>query len=98
MHNIDSKPWSFRWLLQHIGSFFLLIGAVTAAAVVLTTLIIAVEEVISLIAVQRPINTYTNVYGNAAQTIVWHFLIVFIVVTFWAALDTFVPETPDKDA
>ncbi|MCW0953787.1 hypothetical protein OIT44_06960 [Weissella ceti] len=92
MQNIDSKPWSFRWLMEHLGSAVLLIGAVTAAAVALTTLIIGVEELISLIVVQRPINTYTNAYGNALQTVLWHFLIVFVVVAFWAALDTFTAE------
>lgn len=95
MRNIDSKPWSFRWIMQHLGSAILLIGAVTAAAVALTTLIIGVEELISLILLQRPINTYTNVYGNAFQTVLWHFLIVFVVVAFWAGLDTFTPEPQD---
>lgn len=95
MRNIDSKPWSFRWIMQRLGSAVLLIGAVTAAAVALTTLIIAVEELISLIVLQRTINTYTNVYGNAFQTFLWHYLIVFIIVAFWAALDTFVPEYKD---
>lgn len=95
MHNIDSKPWSFRWIMEHLGSAILLIGAVTAAAVVLTTLIIGVEELISLIVLQRPINTYNNTYGNALQTVLWHYLIVFAVVAFWAALDTFTPE-PQK--
>jgi hypothetical protein len=95
MRNIDSKPWSFRWIMQRLGSAILLIGAVTAAAVALTTLIIAVEELLSLIVLQRTINTYTNVYGNAFQTVLWHYLIVFIIVAFWAALDTFVPESKD---
>lgn len=95
MHNIESKPWSFRWIMQRIGSAILLIGAVTAAAVALTTLIIGVEELISLVILQRPINTYTNTYGNAFQTVLWHYLIVFVVVAFWAALDTFIPEPQD---
>lgn len=95
MHNIESKPWSFRWIMQRIGSAILLIGAVTAAEVALTTLIIGVEELISLVILQRPINTYTNTYGNAFQTVLWHYLIVFVVVAFWAALDTFIPEPQD---
>ena len=62
----------------------------------LTALIIGIEELIALVVVQRPINTYTNVYGNALQTVLWHFLIVFSLVSFWSAVDTFIPAPPKK--
>jgi len=45
-----------------------------------------------LITMQHLINTYTNIYGNAWATVFWHFIVVFSLVAFWSALDTFVPE------
>lgn len=95
MHHQPAKPWSITWIAQHIASGFLLAGAVLAAAVALTILIIVLEEVIALIAVHRPINTYTNVYGNAILTVIWHFIIVFSLVAYWSALDTFVDQEKD---
>lgn len=96
MNHTVAKSWSIKWIAQHIASFILLTGAVLAAAISLTALIIGVEELIALIVVQRPINTYTNIYGNALQTVLWHFLIVFSLVSFWSALDTFIPAPPKK--
>jgi hypothetical protein len=87
-----TKPWAMKWLAQHIASGILLAGAVLAAAAALTTLIIAVEELIVLVVSHRWINTYTNIYGNAVQAVAWHFLIVFFLVAFWSALDTFTPD------
>lgn len=95
MNHKTAKAWSLRWIAQHLASFILLIGAVLAAAV-LTVLVIAVEEVIALVFAQRLINTYTNVYGNAWTTIAWHFVIVFSLVTFWSAVDTFIPEPTEE--
>jgi len=92
MNHKAAKAWSLRWIAQHLASFVLLIGAVLAAAIALTALVIGVEEVITLIFAQRLINTYTNIYGNAWSTIFWHFTIVFSLVTFWSAVDTFIPE------
>lgn len=94
MNHTVAKSWSIKWIAQHIASFILLTGAVLAASIALTALIIGVEELIALIVVQRPINTYTNTYGNALQTVLWHFLIVFSLVSFWSALDTFIPAPP----
>ena len=96
MHHPVAKPWSIKWIAQHIASFILLTGAVLAAAIALTAFIIGIEELIALVVVQRPINTYTNVYGNALQTVLWHFLIVFSLVSFWSAVDTFIPAPPKK--
>lgn len=96
MNHTVAKSWSIKWIAQHIASFILLTGAVLAASIALTALIIGVEELIALIVVQRPINTYTNTYGNALQTVLWHFLIVFSLVSFWSALDTFIPAPPKK--
>lgn len=96
MHHPVAKPWSIKWIARHIASFILLTGAVLAAAIALTALIIGIEELIALVVVQRPINTYTNVYGNALQTVLWHFLIVFSLVSFWSAVDTFIPAPPKK--
>ena len=96
MNHTVAKSWSIKWIAQYIASFILLTGAVLAAAIALTALIIGVEELIALIVVQRPINTYTNIYGNALQTVLWHFLIVFSLVSFWSALDTFIPAPPKK--
>lgn len=96
MNHTVAKSWSIKWIAQHIASFILLTGAVLAAAIALTALIIGVEELTALIVVQRPINTYTNIYGNALQTVLWHFLIVFSLVSFWSALDTFIPAPPKK--
>ena len=96
MNHTVAKSWSIKWIAQHIASFILLTGAVLAAAIALTALIIGVEELIALIVVQRPINTYTNIYGNALQTVLWHFLIVFSLVSFWSTLDTFIPAPPKK--
>lgn len=96
MNHTFAKSWSIKWIAQHIASFILLTGAVLAASIALTALIIGVEELIALIVVQRPINTYTNTYGNALQTVLWHFLIVFSLVSFWSALDTFIPAPPKK--
>ena len=96
MNHTVAKSWSIKWIAQHIASFILLTGAVLAASIALTALIIGVEELIALIVVQRPINTYTNTYGNALQTVLWHFLIVFSLVSFWSALDTFIPTPPKK--
>ena len=96
MHHPVAKPWSIKWIAHHIASFILLTGAVLAAAIALTALIIGIEELIALVVVQRPINTYTNVYGNALQTVLWHFLIVFSLVSFWSAVDTFIPAPPKK--
>lgn len=96
MNHKAAKAWSLRWIAQHLASLVLLIGAVLAAAAALTMMVIAVEEVIALVFAQRFINTYTNVYGNAWTTIAWHFVIVFSLVTFWSAVDTFIPESTEK--
>jgi hypothetical protein len=96
MNHTVAKSWSIKWIAQHIASFILLTAAVLAAAIALTALIIGIEELIALVVVQRPINTYTNVYGNALQTVLWHFLIVFSLVSFWSAVDTFIPAPPKK--
>lgn len=102
MRNTTAKPWTIKWVLQHLASGVLLAGAVLAAAVALTSLIIAIEQLVALIFVHHTINTYTNVYGNAYQTIFWHFLIIFFLVAFWSALDTFtpdlrvIPKTPEQ--
>ncbi|CAM4255412.1 hypothetical protein [Weissella hellenica] len=96
MNHKAAKAWSLRWIAQHLASLILLIGAVLAAAIALTALVIGVEEIIALIFAQRFINTYTNVYGNAWLTIFWHFTIVFSLVTFWSAVDTFIPENKES--
>lgn len=92
MKNVDSKPWSFSWILEHIASAILLIGTVLAAATALTALIIGVEQLAAYAVTQHFINTYTNVYNNAFQTILWHFISIFVVVAFWSLLDTFTDE------
>lgn len=96
MHHRRARPWSFRWFLEHIASGILLLAVVLAATVALTALIITIEELVVLVIRRRLINTYTNIYGNAWTTILWHFLIIFIAVGFWSAIDTFIPA-PTKD-
>lgn len=97
MQHRRARPWSFRWILEHIASGFLLLSVIFVASIALTALIIAVEEVVILVIQKRPINTYSNIYGNALTTIFWHFLIIFISVGFWSALDTFIPLHTEKD-
>lgn len=92
MNHKAAKAWSITWIAQHVASFILLAGAVLAAAIALTALIIAVEEIVALITMQHLINTYTNIYGNAWPTALWHFIVFFSLVAFWSSLDTFVPE------
>ncbi|GEA94875.1 conserved hypothetical protein [Weissella viridescens] len=95
MKLVDSKPWSIAWILEHIASAILLVGTVLAAASALTALIIGIEELLAIIFTHHFINTYTNVYNNALQTVFWHFVIIFVVVAFWSLLDTFTAEPRD---
>lgn len=91
MHHKPARPWSIKWILQHILSAIFLFGAVCAAALALTALIIGIEELVVVIMTHHFINTYTNIYGNALQTVIWHFLIIFVFIGFWSALDTLMP-------
>ena len=97
MQNIKTKPWTWRWLSQHLASFLLLLVVIVVATATLTALIISVEEALVLLVAHRPINTYANAYGNAFQTVLWHFLLVFTVVAYWALLDTFTPEPKNTE-
>ena len=92
MNHRAAKSWSVAWLAQHLASFILLAGAILAAAIALTALIIGVEEIVALITMHKFINTYTNVYGNAWATVFWHFLVVFFLVAYWSAVDTFIKK------
>ncbi|MDR3241485.1 MAG: hypothetical protein LBT37_04880 [Lactobacillaceae bacterium] len=80
-----------RILLENIMSVILMIITVFFAASALTALIIVIEQVVVLIVKGRLINTYSNDYGNAWGVVMWHFLMIFLVISYWSLLEVFNP-------
>ncbi len=89
MKHVKSLPWSFKWIIEHITSGFLLIFVILISTGMVTFLIISIEELVVFIIKHRLINTYSNVYNNSLETVLWHFCIVLTIIGFWSAIDTF---------
>jgi hypothetical protein len=75
-----------------------MIFGVIFAGIALTALIVFVEEVVVFIWKGRLINSYTNTYGNAVYVLFWHWLLIFLFISYWAALDVFLPKNKDRVA
>ncbi|MCM0582680.1 hypothetical protein H9L19_04575 [Weissella diestrammenae] len=85
------KKTKRRLVFENIASVVLMIITVFFAASALTALIISIEQVTVFVMKGRWINTYTNVYGNAWGVVLWHFLMIFLIISYWSLLEVFHP-------